>query len=58
VDLGVIAILFVAGAIAVFFGAKKLPDLARHLGRAKGEFELGTLEIKKQVDEAKKALEH
>ncbi len=58
VDLGIIAILFIVGAVAVFFGVKKIPEFARHLGRAKGEFELGTLEIKKQVEDAKKLLQN
>lgn len=30
--------------IVLFFGAAKIPDLARALGRAKGEFEAGSRE--------------
>ena len=47
--------------IVLFFGSKKLPELARALGKAKGEFKKGTAEgeaLLKQEEEAKaKALE-
>ena len=56
VDLGIIAILFIAGAVAVFFGVKKIPALARALGRAKSEFRMGELEVAKEVKAAEKAL--
>ncbi len=39
--LGGSEILIVALIIVVLFGAKKLPELARSLGRSKGEFEKG-----------------
>jgi sec-independent protein translocase protein TatA len=39
--LGGSEILIVALIIMVLFGAKKLPELARSLGRSKGEFEKG-----------------
>ncbi len=43
----------VLGIIAIFllFGSKKIPDLARSLGKAKGEFKKGQDEFK---DEPKK----
>jgi len=31
-------------AIAVIFGAKKIPDIARNVGRAQGEFKKGIKE--------------
>lgn len=34
-------ILLVAGVIILLFGAKKLPEIARSLGKAKGEFKQG-----------------
>ncbi len=38
--------LVILAAIFVFlFGAKKLPELARNVGRAKGEFQQGLREI-------------
>jgi sec-independent protein translocase protein TatA len=42
--------------IAVLFGAKRIPDLARSIGKAKGEFKKGLLEGEqddKESDEAK-----
>jgi len=53
---------FVAGAewiwiiviIAVFlFGAKKIPQLAKTFGRAKGEYEKGRIEGDKELEEFK-----
>ncbi len=53
---------FVAGAewiwiiviIAVLiFGAKKIPELARTLGKAKGDFEKGKIESEKDLKEFK-----
>ena len=35
----------------LFFGAKKLPDLARSLGRSMGEFKKGKEEGAKLVDD-------
>lgn len=37
-------ILVVALLVIVLFGSKKLPELARALGKAKGEFKKGTEE--------------
>lgn len=40
--------------IAVFiFGAKKIPELARTFGKAKGEFEQGKIEGDKELNEFK-----
>ncbi len=53
---------FVAGAewvwiiviVAVLvFGAKKIPELAKTLGKAKGEFEKGKIEGDKELEEFK-----
>ncbi len=53
---------FVAGAewlwiiviVAVLiFGAKKIPELARTLGKAKGDFEKGKIESEKDLKEFK-----
>lgn len=38
-------------AFALFGGAKKLPELARALGRAKGEFKKGLVEGEQLGDE-------
>ena len=41
---GLIQVIIVIGLIVLFFGAAKIPDLARSLGRAKGEFKKGLAE--------------
>ncbi|MBO5643031.1 MAG: twin-arginine translocase TatA/TatE family subunit [Kiritimatiellae bacterium] len=43
--------------IVVLFGSKKIPDLARSLGKAKNEFKKGLAEGAKDSDEAEKASE-
>ena len=42
--LGTTEILLILLIVIVFFGAAKIPQLARSLGRAKGEFERGSVE--------------
>lgn len=39
--LGGPELLLVIGVIVLLFGAKKLPEFARSLGKAKGEFKRG-----------------
>jgi sec-independent protein translocase protein TatA len=34
-------IALIVGAIVLLFGAKKLPEIARSVGKAKGEFKKG-----------------
>ena len=53
-------ILIIVGVIALRFGARKIPDIARSIGRAKGEFKKGLAEgdapdsaEKKEIAEAK-----
>ena len=48
-------ILIVLGIIALIFGGSKLPQLARSLGSAKGEFEKGLKEGEKAKNEDKPA---
>jgi sec-independent protein translocase protein TatA len=38
---------------ALIFGAKKIPELARTFGKAKGEFEKGRLESEKELKDFK-----
>lgn len=40
--------------VVIFFGAAKIPELARSLGRAKGEFEKGAHESKMELEEQKR----
>ena len=41
-------------ALILFGGAKKIPELARSLGKAKGEFKKGMEENAQEEEEAKK----
>ena len=47
-------ILFV---VLLLFGAKKIPDLARGMGKGIREFKDATKEIKKEVDDAGKEID-
>ncbi|MCE9617832.1 MAG: twin-arginine translocase TatA/TatE family subunit [Nitrosarchaeum sp.] len=51
---GINEILVIVVLAAVFiFGAKKIPELAKTLGKAKGEFEKGKLEGEKELNDLK-----
>lgn len=53
--IGMMEIVFIIVAAAILiFGAKKIPELARTLGRAKGEFEKGKLESEKELKDLEK----
>ncbi len=45
------AIVLIAIVVVFAFGGKKLPELARSLGRAKGEFERGKRDIERELRE-------
>ncbi|TLX70866.1 MAG: translocase [Thaumarchaeota archaeon] len=47
----IIIVVIVVGAL--IFGAKKIPELARTFGKAKGEFEKGRLESEKELKDFK-----
>ncbi len=40
-------------ALILLFGAKKIPELARTFGKAKGEYEKGRIEGDKELEEFK-----
>ena len=46
-------ILLIGLFVLVFFGAKKIPELAKTLGKAKGEFEKGKIEAEKELKDFK-----
>ena len=46
-------LVIVVIAAVVIFGAKKIPELAKTLGKAKGEFEKGKIEGEKELNEFK-----
>ncbi len=48
-------IVLLIAVIVLLFGGKKLPELARALGKAKGEFKKGTEEGEKMLEEEKAA---
>ena len=51
---GINEILVIVVLVAVFiFGAKKIPELAKTLGKAKGEFEKGKIEAEKELNDLK-----
>ena len=46
--------IFIIVVVAVLiFGAKKIPELARTFGKAKGEYEKGKIEADKELKEFK-----
>jgi sec-independent protein translocase protein TatA len=54
--LGPEEILLILVVILVFFGATKLPELARSMGQSMGEFKVGQLEAEKKYEIAKSQL--
>jgi len=46
-------IFIIVIAVVFIFGAKKIPELARTLGKARGEFEKGKIEGDKELDDFK-----
>ena len=54
---GIWQIVIVVVIIALHFGAKKIPDLARSIGKAKGEFKKGLIEGEAEEKAAAKAEE-
>ena len=51
-ELIIIAII----VIVLFFGARKIPELARSLGKASGEFEKGKAEARREIERLKKSM--
>ena len=46
-------ILLIFVVIVLLFGASKLPELARSMGRSMGEFKKGQYEVEKELNAAK-----
>ena len=42
--------------VLIFFGAKKIPELARGLGKGIREFKDATKEVKKEIEEGEQAI--
>ena len=49
--LGSPEILLIFGVFVLLFGAKKLPELARGVGRSMKEFKRGLAEVEKDIQE-------
>lgn len=50
---GIEWIIIAAIIIALFFGVKKIPELAKSFGRASGEYEKAKIEMRKEIERAK-----
>jgi sec-independent protein translocase protein TatA len=50
---GIEWVIIIGLIVAVFFGAKKIPEFARSIGKASGEFEKARLEAKKEIEKLK-----
>jgi sec-independent protein translocase protein TatA len=53
-NLGGPEMIFIALMIVILFGAKRIPELARGLGRGIREFKDATKEIKDEIEEGVK----
>lgn len=54
-NIGLPELLVILLIVLLLFGAKRLPEMARGLGRSLSEFKKGVKEIERDVDETKKA---
>jgi sec-independent protein translocase protein TatA len=52
-NLGIPELLIILGIILLLFGARRLPDLARSLGKSTKEFKRGLQEGEEENDRAK-----
>jgi sec-independent protein translocase protein TatA len=46
-------IIIVALIVVVFFGVRKIPELARSIGKASGEFQKAKIEAKRELQDMK-----
>lgn len=49
-------VIILVAVVVLFFGGKKLNELAKGLGRFSGEFKKGKMEIEKEIEDAKKGI--
>ena len=47
---GIWQVIIIIAVVAILFGAKKIPELARSIGKAKGEFKKGLIEGEKEEE--------
>ena len=53
-NMSPLSLLVILAIAVLLFGGKKIPDIARSLGRAKGEFKKGIEEGNRPDDEQKR----
>ncbi|HAM41199.1 MAG TPA: twin-arginine translocase TatA/TatE family subunit [Candidatus Omnitrophica bacterium] len=53
-NIGLPELLVILLIVLLLFGAKRLPEMARGLGRSLSEFKKGLKEIERDVNDAKK----
>lgn len=53
-NIGGLEWIIILAFILLLFGGSKIPELARSLGRAKGEFQRGQRELEREMDEDEK----
>ena len=56
-NLGATEIILIVLVILVFFGAKKIPELAQGLGKGIREFKKATREVEEDIEETPKKLD-
>ncbi len=47
-------VILVVIIVALFFGVKKIPELARSVGKASGEYEKAKIEMHREIENAKR----
>jgi sec-independent protein translocase protein TatA len=52
---GVEWLIVIIAIVLLLFGAKKIPEFARNLGRAKAEFSRGQMMVEKEIKDAERA---
>ena len=55
--IGTTEVIIVAIFVLVFFGAKRIPELAKGLGQGIKEFRQASKDIKKEIEESSKDIE-
>ena len=56
-SLGITEIILILVVIILLFGGKRIPEIARALGRASYEYKKAKEKIKKETEELKNAIE-
>ena len=50
-------IILLLAIVALLFGAKKIPEVARSLGKAKAEFSRGEMQVRREIREEQEQME-